>query len=104
MGRDIDDRDGTVDHIQQDIDDLKVSGTRLGGEETEDQKRAVMKMTMDDHQQDINDPRVLRTRLGGTMKMTMDDHQQDINDPRVLGTRLGGDQEDDQGRPPAGHQ
>ena len=87
---DIDNGDGTMDHIEQDIDDLLVSGTRLGGEETEDLKRAARKMTMDDHQQDINDPRVLGTRLGGTMKMTMDDHQQDINDPRVLGTRLGG--------------
>ena len=87
---DIDNGDGTMDHIEQDIDDLRVSGTRLGGEETEDLKRAARNMTMDDHQQDINDQRVLGTRLGGTMKMTMDDHQQDINDPRVLRTRLGG--------------
>jgi hypothetical protein len=55
-----------VGHIQQDIDDLRVSGTRLGGEETEDRKRAGMKKTVDDHQQDINDPRMLGTRLGGT--------------------------------------
>ena len=87
---DIDNGDGTMDHIEQDIDNLRVSGTRLGGEETEDLKRAARKMTMDDHQQDIIDPRVLGTRLGGTMKMTMDNHQQDINDLRVLGTRLGG--------------
>ena len=40
--------------------------TLLGGEETEDRKRAAMKMTVDDQQQDINDPRVLGTRLGGT--------------------------------------
>ena len=91
MGRDIDNGDGTVDHIQQDIDVLRVSGTRRGGEEMEDRKRAVMKMTGDNHQQDINDPRVLGTRLGGTkaMKMTADDHQQDINDPSetMNGTR-----------------
>ena len=66
MGCDIDNGDGTVDHIKQDIDDLRVSGTRLGGEETEDRKRAARKMTMDDHQQHINDPRVWGTRLGGT--------------------------------------
>ena len=52
-----------------------MSGTRLGWEETEDRKRAVMKMTVDDHQQDSNDPRVLGTRLGGTKakKMTVDE-------------------------------
>ena len=66
VGRcDIDNGDGTVDHIKQDIDDLSVSGTRLGGEETEDRKHAVMKMTVYDHQRDINDPRALGTRLGG---------------------------------------
>ena len=91
VGRhDIDNGDGTMDHIKQDIDNLRVSGTRLGWEETEDRKRAAMKTTMDDHQRDINDPRVLGTRLGGTMKMTVDNHQQDINDPRVLGTRQDG--------------
>ena len=43
-----------------------MSGTRLGGEETEDLKRAVRNKTMDDHRLDINDPWVLGTRLGGT--------------------------------------
>ena len=49
-------------------------GNEAGGE-TEDLKRAKMKMTKDDHQQDINDPRVLGTRLGGikAMKMTEDE-------------------------------
>ena len=43
----IDNGDGTVDdHIKQDIDDLRVSGTRLGGDETENRKRAMMKMTI----------------------------------------------------------
>ena len=88
VGRcDIDNGDGTVDLIKQ---DLRVSGTRLGAEETEDRKQAAMKTIMDDQQQDINDPRVLGTRLGGTVKKTVDDQQQDINDPRVLGTRLNG--------------
>ena len=66
MRCDIDNGDGTVGHIQQDIDDLRVLGTRLGGEGREDRKRAVMKKTVADHQQDINDPRVLGMRLGGT--------------------------------------
>ena len=34
--RNIDNEDGTVDdHSKQDIDDLRVSGTRLGGDKTE---------------------------------------------------------------------
>ena len=103
LDRDISNGDGTVDDRLQDINDRKVLGTTRGTK-TEDQKRAAKKMTMDDHQQDINDLRVLGTRLGGTMKMTRDNHQQDINDQTVLGTRLGGNQEDYQGRPPAGHQ
>ena len=42
VGRcDIDNGDRTVDHIKQDIYDLRVSGTRLGGEETEDGGRRV---------------------------------------------------------------
>ena len=88
MGRcDIDNGDGTVDHIKQDIDDLRVSGTRLGGEETEDRKRAAMKMTMDDHQQDINDPRVLGTRLGGTKAMKMnEDEKTTMTDTKVKET------------------
>ena len=47
MGCYIDNGDGTVDdHIKQDINDLRVSGTRLGGDETENRKRATMKMTI----------------------------------------------------------
>ena len=57
MGCDIDNGDGTVDDHQQDINDLRVLGTRLGG---------TTKMTKDNHQQDINDPGELGTRLGGT--------------------------------------
>ena len=62
-----------MDHIQQDNDDHRCR--ERGWWETEDLKRAKMKMTMDDHQQDINDPRVLGTRLGGikAMKMTEDE-------------------------------
>ena len=46
-----------MDDHQQDINDPRVLGTRLGG---------TKKMTRDDHQQDINDQRELGTRLGGT--------------------------------------
>ena len=55
----------TMDDHQQDINDLRVLGTRLGG---------TMKMTRDNHQQDINNQRVLGTRLGGTKRMNRDDH------------------------------
>ena len=34
------------DHIKQDIDNLRVSGRRLGWDETENRKRATMKMTI----------------------------------------------------------
>ena len=34
------------DHIKQDIDDLRVSGTRLRGDETENRTRATRKATM----------------------------------------------------------
>ena len=71
----------TKHNHQQDINNHRVLGTRLGG---------TKKMTKDNHQQDINDPRVLGTKLGGTKEMTRDNQQQDINDPRELGTRLGG--------------
>ena len=47
MRCDIDNGDGTVDHhIKQDIGDLRVSGTRLHGEETENRTRATVKATM----------------------------------------------------------
>ena len=60
----------TVDGHQQDINDSRVLGTRLGGTKA-------MKRTVDNHQQDINDPRVLGMRLGGTktMKRTLDPGQ-----------------------------
>ena len=39
--------DRTVDdHTKQDIDDLRVSGTRLRGDETENRTRAMRKVTM----------------------------------------------------------
>ena len=39
--------DGTMDdHAKQDIDDLRVSGTRLFGDETENRTRATRKVTM----------------------------------------------------------
>ena len=57
------------------------------GWETEDLKRAKMKMTMDDHQQDINDPRVLGTRLGGTKAMKMnEDEKTTMTDTKVKET------------------
>ena len=43
----IDNRDGTVDdHIEQDINNLRVSGTRLCGDKTENRTRATEKATM----------------------------------------------------------
>ena len=57
------------------------------GWETEDLKRAKMKMTMDDHQQDINDPRVLGTRLGGTKaKKKTEDEMTTMTDTKVKET------------------
>ena len=38
MGCYIDNGDGTVDDHKQDIDDLRVSGTRLSGNETENHR------------------------------------------------------------------
>ena len=83
----------TMDDHQQDINNPRVLGTRLGGIKT-------MKMTKDE-KTTMTDTKgketIARVQVGdGTRtsdeprKKTKDDHWQDINDPRVLGTRLGG--------------
>ena len=58
-----------------------MSGTRLGGEETEDLKRAVSNKTMDDHRLDINE--------GGNGAMTS-------GQPRKMNKRIGREDEKDE--------